>query len=118
MAWPEDLYDFAFIPHINDTLDELAACAEPEEWNYRRTPTDHHKPILFNYLRYTYRRLAEEGKIVVADDGTAVAFNTGLVTPTQEPVFCYCTQNRLPDRSQPWHFHAWRRQGEYELTRF
>uniref|UniRef100_A0A7C4LR06 DUF3825 domain-containing protein n=1 Tax=Schlesneria paludicola TaxID=360056 RepID=A0A7C4LR06_9PLAN len=118
MPWPADLYELVFMPHTNEKLDELAGMAEPEEWDYRRTTTDHHKPILFNYLRYTYRRLAEEDKIVVADDGSAVAFNTGLVTPAQEPIFCYCTQNRLPDRPQSWHFHAWRRQGEYDLTRF
>ncbi len=27
------------------------------------------KPILYNYLRYTYQRLTEEEKIVVSDDG-------------------------------------------------
>lgn len=118
MSWPDNLYDLVFIPHMDDRLDELAELAEPEEWTYRHTKTDHHKPILFNYLRYTYRRLAEEDKIVVADDGTAIAFNTGLVTPSQEPIFCYCTQNRLSDQEQPWHFHAWRRKGEYDLTRF
>lgn len=116
--WPDDLYDLVFIPRVNERLDELAALAEPEDWDYRYVPTEHHKPILFNYLRYTYRRLAEEGKICVADDGSAIALNTGLVTPGQEPVFLYCTQNRLSDRSQPWHFHAWRRRGEYDLTRF
>jgi hypothetical protein len=118
MPWPEELYDLIFIPHINDRLDALAGLAEPEEWDYRRTETDHHKPILFNYLRYTYRQLAEEGKIAVADDGAAISFNTGLVTPAQEPLFLYSVQNRLQDCQQPWHFNAWRRQGEYDLTRF
>src|SRR5687767_9506236 len=118
MPWPEDLFELVFMPHINERLDDLAGLAEGEEWDYRQTPTEHHKPILFNYVRYTYRRLAEENKIVVADDGSAIAFNTGLVTSAQEPIFCYCTQNRLQGLPQPWHFHAWRRQGEYDLTRF
>ena len=117
-TWPDDLYDLVFIPHKEDRLDELAAMAEPEEWDSRHAPSGFHKPVLFNYIKYTYRRLAEEGKIEVADDGTAIAFNTGLVTPAQEPIFAYSTQNRLPDRPQPWHFHAWRRKGEHDLSRF
>src|SRR5262249_4745049 len=118
IPWPEDVFDLVFIPHTDERLDALAVVAEPEEWDYRHTTTDHKKPILYNYVRYTYRRLAEENKIAVADDGTAIAFNTGLVTPAQEPLYCYCTQNKLQDRPEPWHFHAWRRQGEYDLTRF
>jgi hypothetical protein len=31
----------------------LAALAEPEDWNYRHTPSEHHYPILFNYLHHT-----------------------------------------------------------------
>jgi len=58
-----------FIPHMDDCLNELAALAEPEEWDYHRTETDNQKPILYNYLRYTYQRLTEEEKIVVSDDG-------------------------------------------------
>lgn len=118
MPWPESFYDLVFMPRMNDHLDELAELAEPEEWDYRHTATGYHKPILYNYIRYTYQRLAEEEKVVVADDGSAIAFNTGLVTPAQEPLFCYCTQNRLADARQPWHFHGWRRKGEYDMTRF
>jgi len=54
---------------MDDRLNELAALAELEEWDYHRTETDNQKPILYNYLRYTYQRLTEEEKIVVSDDG-------------------------------------------------
>jgi Domain of unknown function (DUF3825) len=55
----------------------------------RRTqdPSDHAKPILYNYLVYTYGRLAEENKITAAPDGNHAVFNTGLVTINQEPIF-------------------------------
>lgn len=118
MTWPDEIAKLVFMPKRNERLDELAALAEPEDWDYRNTLTEFHKPVLFNYLRYTYKRLAEEEKLVLADDGSAIVFNTGLVTSTQEPIFCYCQVNRLPDRAEPWHFHAWRRKGEYDLTRF
>ena len=63
----------------------------------------------------TFASCAEIG---LAADGSAIAFDTGLVTATQEPIYCFCTQNRLPDARQPWHFHAWRRKGEWDMTRF
>lgn len=117
-TWPEDLFDLVFIPHMDQRLDELSTLAEPEDWSYKNVPNDHSKPVLYNYLRYTYRRLAEEGKIIVADDGRSVAMNTGLVTVGQESIYLYCTQNKLQNKEQPWHFGAWRRKGEYDLTRF
>lgn len=118
MTWPDDLFELVFFPRRDQRLDELADMAEPEEWNYRHTKCDYNKPVLFNYLRYTYRRLVEEDKIVVADDGSCICFNTGLVTPNQEPLFLYANTNHLSDRKERWHFQAWRRKGEHDLTQF
>lgn len=117
-TFPEDLSDLVFIPHMDQRLEELAKLAEDEDWAYRHTENQHDHPVLFNYLRYTYRRLAEENKVSVADDGQSIAMNTGLVTDGQEPIFLYCTQNKLDGRSEPWHFTGWRRKGEHDLTRF
>ncbi|MGD1097616.1 MAG: DUF3825 domain-containing protein [Bryobacteraceae bacterium] len=118
-VWPEALFDLVFIPNLDDRLEELAGMAEPEEWHYHHTPpTEHQHPILYNYLRYTYTRLAEEEKIAVSDDGQLITFNMGLVTPNQEPIFALANHNHLPNARQPWHFQGWRRRGEYELTRF
>jgi hypothetical protein len=83
-VWPESLRDLVFIPRIDERLDELAALAEPEEWTWHSTPATRPKPVLFSYLLQTYKRLAEEGKIVVSGDGTQLTFNTGLATPNQE----------------------------------
>jgi len=99
-------------------LEDLASLADPEEWDYQHTPTTHPKPILYNYLRYTYARLAEEGKIAVSDDAQWISFNTGLVTANQEPIFALANQNKIPGGTQPWHFQGWYRRGQYEMTRF
>jgi hypothetical protein len=117
-TWPDSLLELIFFPRMNEKLDELAELAEGEIWDYQHTPTDHHKPILYNYTLHTYSRLAEESKIVVSDDGQFIAFNTGLVTENQEPIFCIANQNRLPDAKQPWHFQAWCRKGQYDLNHF
>jgi hypothetical protein len=62
-TWPTALFDLAFFPALNDKLDDLANLAEQEDWNYQHTTTTHHKPILYNYLQYTYKRLADEDKL-------------------------------------------------------
>lgn len=116
--WPDSLFDLVFIPRMDDRLNELAGLAEPEEWNYQQTRSDHQTPILYNYLHYTYSRLAEERKVVVSDDGQLITFNTGLVTANQEPIFALSDHNHLPNATQPWHFQAWCRRGQFEMTRF
>ena len=112
------LFEFAFIPHIDDRLDQLAQLAEPEEWAYQNMQSEHGRPILYNYLHYTYVRLREENKIFESDDRQYATFNTGLVTPNQESLFALFSPNRLPDASQQWHFHSWRRKGEHDLNVF
>jgi hypothetical protein len=96
-VWPQELFDLVFIPHMDERLDELADIAEPEEWAYQHTQTNYQKPVLYNYIQHTYSRLAEEDKIMVSDDGQLITFNTGLVTPNQEPIFAVSDHNHLPN---------------------
>ena len=117
MTWPEDLFEFAFLPDTDARLADLAAEAEPEDWEYHNTPSDHNHPILFNYVRYTYRRIAEENKIALSDDGQFACFNTALVTPNQEPIYASFEANRRED-AQPWFFKGWYRKGRWELNKF
>lgn len=116
-TWPDDLFQFAFIPDINDRLAELAAEAEAEDWEYHSAQSQYPQPILYNYIRYTYRRLADELKIVLSEDGQYCCFNTGLVTEAQEPIYASFEKNRHPD-AQPWFFKGWYRRGRRELNRF
>ena len=52
-TWPEDLFQFAFVPDTDSQLKALAEEAEPEDWGYQYTQSDHPYPILYNYVRYT-----------------------------------------------------------------
>ena len=115
---PENLFDFAFIPQFRDKIEELANLAEEEEWGYVNTPSNSNHPILENYLKYTYKRLAEEKKFSYSRDGNNCCFNTGLVTRNQEPIFAAFNQNMLDGTHQYWHFWKFLRRGEYELSRF
>lgn len=116
-TWPNDLFEFAFIPETDGQLDLLAKEAEPEDWDYHNTPSDHPYPVLYNYIRYTYRRVAEEGKIVLSEDGQFACFNTGLVTAHQEAIYASFETNRR-ENAQPWFFKGWFRRGRWELNKF
>ena len=48
------MYDFAYVHNIDDRLEELAALAEDEDWEYKHLPPEHSKPILYYYFHYTY----------------------------------------------------------------
>jgi hypothetical protein len=68
-------------------------------------------------MRYTYRKIAEERKFALSEDGRFACFNTGLVTPHQEPLFASFEANRRQD-AQPWLFKGWFRRGQWELNKF
>jgi len=117
-AFSESFYDFAFMPHFDDNVDSLVGVAEPEEWEYKHTSSDKPKLILRNYIIYTYHRIAEEKKIAVTEDEEHACWNTGLVTPHQEPIFILFEKNKLDDRTTYWHFWKFARKGQRELNLF
>lgn len=115
--WPEDFFTFAYIPATDEQLERLAALAEEEDWSYQHTPSEHPFPILFNYVRYTYRRLAEENKLALSEEGQYACFNLGLVSSNQEPLYASFEANRV-EGAQPWYFKGWFRRGQWELNKF
>jgi hypothetical protein len=115
--WPKEFFDFAYIPEIDKKLETLAQMAEDEDWSYQHTTSEHPFPVLYNYMHYTYTRLAEEHKIALSEDGEACCFNTGLVTQNQEAIFsCFETNRKV--EVQRWFFYGWFRQGQWELNKF
>lgn len=107
----DDLFAFAWMPargvdvppsKIYETrLRELAERAQRERWSF-----DPSQPfvILGNYLRYTFKRLFQEGKIedgLDANRSKVAAFNTGLFTPNYESIYAFFEANRDTSR-QPW----------------
>lgn len=112
------LYRFAIVPNMPDQLGRLAALAEPEDWNYRHTHSEHDYPVLYNYLHWTFARLEDEGKIAVSAGDEHACWNTGLVTLNQEPIFALFDRNLFPNDPRCWHFREFRRKGEYQLNYF
>jgi hypothetical protein len=110
---PAELFDFAWIPPrgseipankgFESRLRDLAERAQPEPW----TPESAQPfSILSNYLRYTFKRLVHQDKVLEATDSSGVrvaAFNTGLFTTNYEPLHAFFEANRDSTR-QPWVF--------------
>jgi hypothetical protein len=116
--FPEHFRDFVFMPRFDENIEALSALAEPEDWEYKSTPSAHSRPILRNYLTYTYRRVAEEKKIAITPEEEYACFNLGLITPSQEPIYGLFVKNKLENVSHYWHFWKFCRRGESELNRF
>jgi hypothetical protein len=114
---PDLLHEFALIPNMNDKVEELAAIAEPEDWEYQTSASDSPKPVLRNYLKYTYKRIAEEKKVSVSHDEEHACVNTGLITTNQEPIYIIFEKNKLDSHPAYWHFSKFARKGQWELNR-
>lgn len=115
--FPEHFRDFVLMPKFDENIELLASIAEPEDWDYKNTEPTHPKPILRNYLTYTYKRVAEEKKITVTADEEHACWNTGLITTKQEPIFALFEKNKLDNCRQYWHFWRFSRKGEWDLNK-
>jgi hypothetical protein len=116
--FPSLFRDFAMTPKFTENIEALAALAEPEDWDYKNTPSTNPHPILRNYFTYTYQRVAEEEKILITDDREHCCWNTGLITATQEPIFALFAKNLLPEIPAYWHFWRFARKAERDMTHF
>jgi hypothetical protein len=116
--FPEHLTDFAALPRFQENVATLVGLAEPEDWNYKNTHSEHPNPILNSYLKYTYKRIAEEKKISVTSDESLACWNTGLITINQEQIFILFTKNNIENWDQYWHFSRFVRKGERDLNKF
>lgn len=96
-------------------LDRLAKLAEEEPWDYKHAKASESLPVLRSYLRYTFMRLTEmESGIGVSREGSHATFNTGLVTPNQEEIYCLCRKNPVPGR-HPWKLVGFKKSSERDM---
>lgn len=87
---------FANFTNLKQSLLDLKALAETENWDYLKKPT-RGVPVLFSYLNQTCIRLIKQDKVVrgksTKDKMEYAYFNTGLVTPQQDEIFAYFIKN-------------------------
>lgn len=102
---------------LQSKLNYLANIAQEEQWDYHGT-TD--KPILYNYLCYTYDRIKTENKIEVTDDGSAMCFNTGLLTEHGADIYAYFVKNENQNKKsgQDWFLYGFKQRANVEMRAF
>lgn len=104
-----DIYNYMYWKDYNAQIQELAEKALPEKWNLEGRNDNN---ILKNYLRYTFNKLQEEGKIIETD--TYCVFNTGLFSHYYEPIYVYGEPNlRENENASKWYFKGFK--DTYEL---
>jgi cold shock CspA family protein len=111
---------FARLVTLDQKLEALARLAEPEKWDYQYIENSKPRPILYNYIHYTFARLEEESKISFGTrNGEEFAgFNTGLVTVNQEEIFGLFVANRHFEAggAEPkWLLKGFHKESDYAL---
>ena len=108
------LFEYAWVANFYDRIRELKSLAMDEDWDYKKHPTGK-DPILANYVKHTFVKLYEEGKVFEQKDYSV--FNTGLVTDYQEEIYALCQKNRRQG-SIKWFFLGWRKASDRDLMKF
>ena len=117
---PESLYEFAQIADFYGVIEDLANLVEDEDWNYHNTlGTTTDFPILENYIRNTYIRLAREKTVAYSSDFGFCCFDTGLLSKVQhEPIYMQFCENTNPNIDCYWYFSKFFRRGDNEVRRY
>ena len=102
----EELYDHMNWGDYNKHMEELSNLAIPEKWSFADRDDN---AILKNYLKYTFWKLKEEGKVV--ENPRYTLFNTGLFTPYYEAIYAYGEESGADELG--WKFKGF--MTEYEL---
>ena len=93
-----------------DVLRVLADMALPEQWDFQDSPVKNFY-ILRQYLKYTFLRLQHEDKVLINDEGTFAAFNTGLLTIHYDDIYACFEKNHDPTSAIPWRFSSFCTEG-------
>ena len=134
----EAIDKYAYFPKPKDTvgllgwdaaINELAVnIALDERWYYNEEDKLT-KPILKNYLSYTFERLQYEDelerkdaeinhrqpKLKILENEKNAIFNTGLVDSIYDPIYAFFSRNtgKYPSVTQPWVFIAFATANSY-----
>lgn len=104
-----DIYDYMQWGDYNSQIQKLAEKALPEKWSFEGKDDNY---ILKNYLRYTFKKLQEENKVIETD--IYCAFDTGLFSLYYEPIYAYGEINKnITNGSPKWFFKGFK--DTYEL---
>lgn len=104
-----DIYDYMYWGDYNLQIQKLSDKALQEKWSFENKDDNY---ILKNYLKYTFKKLQEENKIIETD--AYCAFDTGLFSKYYEPIYAYGEINKnTTENAAKWYFKGFK--DTYEL---
>lgn len=104
-----DIYDYMYWGDYNLQIQKLADKTIPEKWSFEGKNDNY---ILKNYLKYTFKKLQEENKVIETD--TYCAFDTGLFSKYYEPIYAYGEiYKNATENAAKWYFKDFK--DTYEL---
>lgn len=104
-----DIYDYMYWGDYNLQIQKLVEKALPEKWSFEDKDDNY---ILKNYLKYTFKKLQEEGKVIETD--SYCVFDTGLFSKYYEPIYAYGEINKnTTENAARWYFKGFK--DPYEL---
>ena len=117
---PKELFDFAYIPGFASKIRDLSQLAEKEDWEYHSSSnTSKGYPILKNYVKNIYCRIATEKKVSYSKDKKMCCFDLGLLTQTQrEPIYALFIENSNPNFAPFWQLSRFFRRGDSTSSNF
>lgn len=101
-----DIYNYMYWGDYNAQIQDLADKALPEKWSFEDKDDNY---ILKNYLKYTFKKLYEENKIIETDN--YCVFDTGLFSHYYESIYAYGELNKSD--TPKWYFKGFK--DKYEL---
>lgn len=118
-----NLLDDAYLGNttlLNAKLEYLESIAQEEKWDYSHNNGVISKPILYNYLCYTYDRIKSENKIVYSEDETCMCFNTGLLTKNGAEIYAFfvLNKNEKAREGQKWFLYGFKQRSDREMGLF
>jgi len=112
---------FAHFDNYGTAIESLAGLAEEEDWSFGSGDgrQQFEFGVLSSYLKSTYRRVAQESKVLFSPEGGFACFDTGLLSRDQlEPLYALFVPNSHPAATSFWKFQTFFRQGEHHIQRF
>lgn len=91
--------------HFDSKLHFLERYAEREKWRFKNKGNEDAQEefnVLFYYIIHTFDRCYKQGKIVISDDEKVALFNTGLLTPNDDEIYCLFTASDTYDADNPF----------------
>jgi len=122
MKKQQDLFDFAYLTsNFQSHIDTLYSLARHERWDYLRDPQPNKHQVLWNYIRYTFKRLSylheknpQEKYLYFST--RAFCFNTGLFTDRFESIYALFAPNDSGYTTQ-WKLQGFYKESAHELNK-